>query len=128
MKGPPAMREGSLRSKPTWSNTSRYSTTSAFFVPSAEDSANNLMSKLDSSGIELSILGYQLGKGNPTGKLHTPPNMGRLVMRTSRDYVPATLADSLAQQGDCHVRCLSSVQEMAVVIDAVVAVMAELGY
>lgn len=49
-------------------------------------------------------------------------------MRTSRDYVPATLADSLAQQGDCHVRCVSSVQEMAVVIDAVVAVMAELGY
>ena len=31
MKSNPAMPGGSLKSKPTWSNTCRYSTTSAFF-------------------------------------------------------------------------------------------------
>ncbi len=32
MKGNPTLLGGSLMSKPTWSNTSRCSTTSAFFV------------------------------------------------------------------------------------------------
>ncbi len=32
MKSKPALSEGSLTSKPTWSNACGYSTTSAFFV------------------------------------------------------------------------------------------------
>jgi serine/threonine-protein kinase RsbW len=62
-------------------------------------------------------------------KLHAVHILGRLVMRTSRtDSVPTMWADGLEQQDDWHVNCLSSVQEMAAVIEAVVTVMAELGY
>jgi serine/threonine-protein kinase RsbW len=50
-------------------------------------------------------------------------------MRTSReDSVPALLADHSKQQDHWRVHCLSSVQEMALVIEAVVTVMAALGY
>jgi serine/threonine-protein kinase RsbW len=50
-------------------------------------------------------------------------------MRTSRkDSVPAMLADDLEQQQDWYVKYLSSVQEMATVIEAMVTVMAAVGY
>ena len=50
-------------------------------------------------------------------------------MQTSRkDSVPAMLADDLEQQEDWCVKYLSSVQEMAAVIEAVETGMAALGY
>ena len=50
-------------------------------------------------------------------------------MQTSRnDPVPVMLVDDLDQQDDWYVNYLSSVQEMAVVVEAVVTVLAELGY
>ena len=50
-------------------------------------------------------------------------------MRTSRkDSVQTVLADILQQQDDWQVNCFSSVEEMAVVIEAVATVMADLGY
>ena len=50
-------------------------------------------------------------------------------MQTSRnDSVPVMLADDLDQQDDWFVNSLSSVQGMAVVVEAVVTVLAELGY
>lgn len=50
-------------------------------------------------------------------------------MQTFRkDSDPAMLADNLEQQDDWHVSYLATVQEMALVIEAVVTVMAGLGY
>ena len=50
-------------------------------------------------------------------------------MRTSReDSVPAMLADNLEQQHGWYVKRLSSVQEMTVIVEAVVTVMAGLRY
>jgi serine/threonine-protein kinase RsbW len=50
-------------------------------------------------------------------------------MRTSRkDSVSTMLADDLEQQEDWHVKCLSSIQEMSQVIEAVVAAMTGLEY
>jgi serine/threonine-protein kinase RsbW len=49
-------------------------------------------------------------------------------MRTSCDSVSALLANDRQQQDDWHVHCLSTFQEMAVVIEMVVTVLADLGY
>lgn len=50
-------------------------------------------------------------------------------MQTSRkDSDPALLADEIDQHDDWRIKCLSSVNEIAVVIDAVVTDMAKLGY
>jgi serine/threonine-protein kinase RsbW len=49
-------------------------------------------------------------------------------MRTSQVSVAALPAECRAQRDDWHVRRLSTVQEMAVVIEAILTVMDELGY
>src|SRR5579862_7771361 len=76
-----------------------------------------------------SFPGNELGKGSPTGKVScTPRPLGRLVMGTSRHSDSMMLADDLEQHDDWYVHRLSTVQEMAVVIELVMTVLADLGY
>ena len=56
MKGTPVFLEGSLTSKPTWSNTSGCSTTSAFFVGSDPSIQAQLYRKGDFMGLLLLIV------------------------------------------------------------------------
>jgi serine/threonine-protein kinase RsbW len=68
-------------------------------------------------------------RSDTEGELHAAPVLGRLVMQTSRkDTVQAMLPDDLDRQDDWHVNCLSSLQEMGMVIEAMATAIAELGY
>jgi carbon storage regulator CsrA len=71
MKGTPARLEGSLTSKPTWSNTSGCSATSAFFMgtPTAEKIAHE-NGGFYHAGFDQEMPGS--GRGQRSGRLQRP--------------------------------------------------------